>query len=92
VTVITKFYLRGRIPDKHDIDSSHLDITTSIIDRGVAKHGVQDPFTNAPLYFDITDSCNRYPFQHLLWASPREIFRWLNTWQSTKLKPILKIG
>ena len=64
--VITKFYVKYRIPDKHDTDSSHLDIIITINYKGVAKHGVQDPFTNALSYFDVTDNCNRYPLQHLL--------------------------
>jgi hypothetical protein len=46
-TVTKKILHTNRISDKHDIDSSHININTSMKDKDIAKQGVQDLFTKA---------------------------------------------
>jgi hypothetical protein len=50
-TVTKKFCAQSCISDKHDIDSSHINIITSVKDKNVAKHRVQKHFTEALCLF-----------------------------------------
>jgi hypothetical protein len=51
VALTKKFYTQSRISDKLDIDSSHINIKTSMMDERFAKAGVQVHFTKALLLF-----------------------------------------
>jgi hypothetical protein len=49
--VTKKFCSQSCISDKLDIDSSHINIITSVKDKDVARHRVQEHFTEALCLF-----------------------------------------
>jgi len=65
-TVTNNFSTHSRISDKHDIDSSHISIITSMKDKVFAKKGFKSTLQMHLFFSDITDKINLYPFHHLL--------------------------
>jgi hypothetical protein len=83
-TVTKKFYAQSRISDKHNIDSSLYNIITSVKDKDVAKHRVQEHYTENTLFIPILQITIIYI--HLITCCDLHVEKF----PSTKLKPVLK--